>query len=62
MRKHYLDLLTLSQSILDEFKEHIDKFYWNPSLWSSSYYVASIGGAPIDKLKQDIKEQDTPTE
>jgi putative transposase len=41
--------------------DNIDKFYWKPVFWSSSYYVASSGGAPIEKLKQYIKEQDAPT-
>jgi putative transposase len=50
-----------SRIIRKEFKEHIDKFYWKHVFWSSSYYVASSGGAPIEKLKQYIKEQDAPT-
>jgi putative transposase len=50
-----------SRIIRKEFKEHIEKFYWRPSFWSSSYYVASSGGAPIEKLKQYIKDQDAPT-
>jgi MFS family permease len=55
-------LIPVSAVIRKEFKEHIDKFYWKPLFWSSSYYVASSGGAPIDKLRQYIKEQDAPTE
>lgn len=50
-----------SRVVRKEFKEHIDKFYWKHAFWSSSYYVASSGGAPIDKLKKYIKEQDAPT-
>jgi putative transposase len=50
-----------SRIIRKEFKAHIEKFYWQPFFWSSSYYVASSGGAPIEKLKQYIKEQDAPT-
>ena len=30
-----------SRIIRKEFKEHTSKFYWRPSFWSSSYYVAS---------------------
>ena len=51
-----------SRVIRKEFKAHIENFYWRPLFWSSSYYVASSGTAPIDKLKQYIKEQDAPTE
>ena len=50
-----------SRIIRKEFKEHIEKFYRRPFFWSSSYYVASSGGAPIEKLKQYIKDQDAPT-
>ena len=50
-----------SRVIPKEFKQHIDKFYWKPLFWSSSYYVASSSGAPIERLKQYIKQQDTPT-
>ncbi|MEH2025090.1 transposase [Nostoc sp.] len=27
-------------------------------VWSSSYYVASTGGAPIEKVKQYIQSQE----
>jgi len=30
-------------------------------LWSPSYFVVSCGGAPIEKLKQYIKQQQTPS-
>lgn len=29
-------------------------------LWSPSYFVVSCGGAPIEKLKEYIKQQQTP--
>jgi len=50
-----------SRIVRKEFKEHVDSFYWKPVFWSSSYYVASSGGAPIEKLRQYIKDQDAPT-
>jgi len=28
-----------------------------PSLWTNSYFVASVGGAPISVLKQYIRDQ-----
>jgi putative transposase len=36
--------------------------YWgtNVALWSRSYFVASVGGAPIEILKQYIEQQNTP--
>jgi len=42
-----------------KFGEEIEKVYWGQkSFWSGSYYVASSGGAPIDKLKEYIKNQE----
>lgn len=43
-----------------DFPEQIAKFYTGVSFWSGSYYVASSGGAPIEKLKEYIKSQDAP--
>ena len=30
-------------------------------LWSPSYFVSSVGGAPIEVLKQYIREQEKPS-
>jgi putative transposase len=46
--------------IRSEFGAHLSKFYKNNVLWSSSYYVASTGGAPIEKVKAYIKSQESP--
>lgn len=41
----------------DIFKEE----YWGESaLWSRSYFVASVGGAPLEIVKQYIEQQKTP--
>lgn len=34
--------------------------YWKGVLWSPSYFASSCGGAPIEVLKQYIREQQTP--
>lgn len=36
--------------------------YWGEgvALWSRSYFAASVGGAPIEILKQYIEQQKTP--
>ncbi len=31
------------------------------ALWSPSYFVSSVGGAPIEVLKQYIREQEKPS-
>lgn len=42
--------------------EIFQKEYWGEdvALWSRSYFVASVGGAPIEILKQYIEQQNTP--
>lgn len=34
--------------------------YWKPVFWSPSYFVMSVGGAPIEILKRYIQGQDRP--
>lgn len=49
-----------SRILRKEFSEYLNKIYRKPVLWSGSYYVASSGGAPIERLKQYIKSQEQP--
>jgi putative transposase len=51
---------TSSRLIRKEFAEHINKFYWKPVFWSSSYFINSSGGVSLDVLKNYIKKQDSP--
>lgn len=44
-----------------DFPEQYSKFYSGKSFWSGSYYAASTGGAPIEKVKKYIKEQEKPS-
>lgn len=37
------------------------KPYGKDALWSPSYFVSSVGGAPIETLKQYIREQEKPS-
>jgi putative transposase len=50
-----------SRRLRQNFKVFQDE-YWgkNVSLWSRSYFVASVGGAPLEILKQYIEDQATP--
>lgn len=34
--------------------------YMKDALWSPSYFAGSVGGAPIEVLKQYIEQQDSP--
>jgi putative transposase len=49
-----------SRMVKKEFSGEFSKWYSKQSFWSGSYYVASSGGAPIEKLKEYIKTQDAP--
>jgi putative transposase len=49
-----------SRLIRKEFKEHIQKYYWKNFFWSPSYCILSVGGAPIEVIKEYIKNQAKP--
>lgn len=49
-----------SRMIKREFPAEFARWYSKQSFWSGSYYVASTGGAPIEKLKEYIKNQVEP--
>ena len=38
----------------------IKKKLWGGTLWSPSYFAGSCGGAPIEIIRQYIKQQQTP--
>lgn len=43
-----------------EFWQQIRKKLWGKHLWSPSYCVVSCGGAPLDIIKQYVKNQRKP--
>jgi putative transposase len=49
-----------SRIIQKEFATELAKVYKQPAFWSGSYYVASTGGAPIERVKAYIKSQEVP--
>ncbi|MGL5805865.1 MAG: IS200/IS605 family transposase [Xenococcaceae cyanobacterium] len=42
-------------------KEGFQKPYEKEALWSPSYFVSSIGGAPIELLKKYLENQEKPS-
>lgn len=46
-----------SRLIRSEFKSHVVKYLWKDSFWSRSYCIISVGGAPIEVLRQYIEQQ-----
>jgi putative transposase len=51
-----------SRIIQKEFASVLAKVYKEPAFWSGSHYVASTGGAPIERVKAYIKSQEVPQE
>lgn len=45
-----------SKTLRSEFKELTTKV---PTLWTNSYFVSTVGGAPLDAVKQYIESQKT---
>jgi len=46
-----------SRIVRKQHSERLANFYTKPVFWSSSYYVSSAGGAPLERIKQYIDEQ-----
>ncbi len=49
-----------SRILRRDFHAELNRFYSKPVLWSRSYCVISVGGAPLDVLKTYIQQQDAP--
>lgn len=50
----------VSSRRLRQERPDIAKKYWNGGLWSASYFVGSVGGAPLEVLKKYIQNQNSP--
>lgn len=49
-----------SRLMRQQFPE-LERHYWRAKrLWSGSYFAGSVGGAPLDILRQYIEDQDRP--
>jgi len=46
-----------SRHIRNEYKQHVDKYLWNGGLWTRAYYISSVGGAPLETVKEYINKQ-----
>lgn len=49
-----------SRMLRKEFREFHEAHWGNAALWSRSYFAASVGGAPLEIVKQYIEQQKTP--
>jgi len=50
-----------SRLIRKEFGNYLAKYYRKPVLWSIGYAINSCGGAPLEKVKDYIRNQDRQT-
>ncbi len=48
-----------SRLIRKEFPQHLSRFYRKPVFWSRSYCILTVGGPPVEILKQYIEQQGT---
>ena len=48
-----------SRLLRKQFPE-LEKACCNGRLWSPSYFAASCGGAPLERIKEYIRQQDSP--
>ena len=46
-----------SRLLRKEFSIFEEKYWGNSALWSRSYFAASVGGAPLEVLKEYINQQ-----
>lgn len=49
-----------SRRLRSAFAQHLAAYYSKPTLWSRSYCVLSCGGAPLEIIKQYIRQQNRP--
>ena len=51
-----------SSSLLRRDMPDVKKKYWGDgsAMWHRSYFAGSVGGAPLEIVKQYIQQQDTP--
>ncbi|MEH1805656.1 MAG: IS200/IS605 family transposase [Nostoc sp.] len=52
-----------SRIIRKEFQDYLKQYYWkekDPSFWTDAYSVNSVGGAPLEIVKEYIRSQDKP--
>ena len=47
-----------SRLMRKDLKEYLDKFYWKDNFWSKSYMILSCGEAPIEIIREYIKNKE----
>jgi len=61
--KYVNNLKTVSSRMIrKEFPVQVNKYYWQPYFWSESYFVATCGGVTVERLRQYVQSQDSPSQ
>ena len=42
-----------------DYPSEVGEYYWKPVFWTNSYFVSTVGGAPLETVKQYIENQKT---
>lgn len=62
LSKYINSIKTVSSRLIrKEFSEHVSKYYWKPYFWSRAYCLLSVGGTPIEVIKEYIEKQSSPS-
>ncbi len=52
---------TSSKAMWKSFEPILSKVYFKKVFWTASYFIASCGGVTIEKLKEYVQNQDSPS-
>lgn len=49
-----------ARRLRNDFGDHVSQHLWGEHFWSPSYFVGSVGGAPLEVVKDYIEDQCRP--
>lgn len=62
LSKLIANLKTVSSRLIrKEFASHVNRIYRKPVFWTGSYFVTTCGGVTVERLKEYVKGQQSPT-
>ena len=47
----------LSREVRQTFPDQVQKYLWGGGLWTPSFFIATTGGAPLEKIRQYVQDQ-----
>jgi len=48
-----------SKKTRNQFRDHVDKFYWKPYFWNRAYYIGSVGTVSLETIRNYVEKQGT---